>query len=546
MSPNGEKRAHPPAERLLAAQTRAIELAADTLRRTVLLDDRLRDMAEVEVGTTPSEVVYTENNLELERYKSKTEDQHEVPLLIVYALINQPFILDLQRDRSVVQRLLEAGHDVYIINWNEPSRLDQHLTLADYIQRYIDNVVDHIRDHSGQDAINLLGYCMGGTMSAIYAALNPEKVNALGLMAPPLYLDETGGVLERWGDERYFDPRPLTDTYGNVPGEFLGGGFSAMDPVTTSISKYIALWERLENEDFVENFARMERWLTDGVDLAGEAYAEFIEEIYQQNSLYTGDLTVGSERVDPANIDMPVLQILGEYDNLVPPAASRPFTDVVGSDRVTTIEYPTGHVGMAVSRSTHSHVWPEVAEWFLEHSGRPTRADILGEAIEQALGVDVETDVTVGNVTEVEIAIADRTREIARELVERDAGSIARFFEDVLDVDIDIHVRDTDVVVDIVTGEGIQTTVVERVGEAIRGEIREGIEDTDLAAGYELEDVTGIGPTYGGRLREAGIETVPGLAIADPKDVAASIDAPLAVAEKLIERAQALSGVSEH
>jgi polyhydroxyalkanoate synthase len=350
------------------AHSRAIDELAEATRKGQLLPERLAEMENIDVGMTPSNVVYEENKLELLHYESRTEEQNDVPILIVYALINRPFVLDLQPGRSVVERLLDAGHDVYLIDWNEPSRLDQHLTLHDYVNRYIDNCVDEVCERSEQDAINLLGYCMGGTMSAIYSALHPEKINALGLMAAGLYFDKSGGILEDWGSEEYFDPEDVTDTYGNVPAEMLDDGFKLMDPVDNYITKYITLYENLENDGFVGNFARMERWLDEGIDLAGDAYVQFLEKIYQNNELYRNELEIGGQQVDVENIDMPVLQILGEYDHLIPPTASKPFNDVVGSDDVSTIEYPTGHIGLSVSSSSHEDVWPEVCEWFYEKS----------------------------------------------------------------------------------------------------------------------------------------------------------------------------------
>jgi len=364
-----------PLSAALNAQTEMLDAAADATRKAGIAPERAAEIEDIDVGQTPSTVVYEENKLELLRYESMTDEQNEVPILVVYALINKPYILDLQPDRSVVRRLLEAGHDVYMIDWNEPSRLDQHLGLDDYISRYIDNCVDVVRDRSGQDSINFLGYCMGGTMSTIYAALHPEKVNALGLMAAGLCFDRTGGVLEQWGSEEYYDPEDVVETYGNVPAGLLDDGFALMDPVDNYLSKYVTLYENLESDDFVENFARMERWLDEGIDLAGQAYVEFLRKIYQNNELYNNELEIGGERVDVGAIDMPVLQIVGEYDHLIPPEASKPFNDVVGSDDVTTIEYPTGHIGMSVSSSTHEDVWPQVADWFHDRSERADEDD---------------------------------------------------------------------------------------------------------------------------------------------------------------------------
>ena len=366
----------------LDAQRKSLEALTDATDSNGDLPEAIETVENVEVGETPSEVVYTENKLELLHYKPEQagiepEETHETPILIVYALINRPYILDLQPERSVVRRLLEAGHDVYLIDWNEPSRLDQYLTLEDYVTRYSDNCVDEVRERSDQDAINLLGYCMGGTMSAMYAALNPEKVNALGLMAAGLCFENTGGVLEQWGQAEYYDPEDLTETFGNVPAEFLDVGFALMDPVDNYVSKYIRFYENLDNEGFVKNFGRMEQWLSDGIDVAGGAYEQFLEDIYQDNKLYRNELYLGDRHVDITNIDMPVIQIMGEYDHLIPADASKPFNDVIGSEDVTTIEYATGHIGLSVSGSSHENVWPQVCDWYADHQnpgGQPVES----------------------------------------------------------------------------------------------------------------------------------------------------------------------------
>jgi polyhydroxyalkanoate synthase len=391
--------------RSIAALTEATEASSD-------LPEAVETMESVEVGETPSEVVYTENKLELLHYRPEEagiepDETHDVPILIVYALINRPYILDLQPERSVVRRLLEGGHDVYLIDWNEPSRLDQHLTLEDYVCRYIDNCVDEVRERSGRDAINLLGYCMGGTMSTMYAALMPEKVNALGLMAAGLCFDDTGGVLEQWGESDHYDPEELTDTFGNVPAEFLDTGFALMDPVTNYVSKYVHFYENLDDEDFVENFARMERWLGDGIDVAGEAYDQFLQDVYQDNRLYRNELFLGDRHVDIDDVDMPILQVVGEYDHLIPTAASKPFNDVVGSDDVTTVEYSTGHIGLSVSSGSHEDVWPAVSDWYA--------------ANQNPGGDDVETVAGIGP------TYAERLRSAGIETVDdlREAGPVA-------------------------------------------------------------------------------------------------------------------------
>jgi polyhydroxyalkanoate synthase len=460
----------------LNTQQEAMDAMQNAMESGTAMPDQLERLEEVEVGQTPSEVVHTENKLELLHYESQTEEQHDVPILIVYALINKPFILDLQSDRSVVRRLLEAGHDVYLIDWNEPSRLDQHLTIHDYVERYIDNCVDVVRDRSGQESINILGYCMGGTFTAMYAALHPEKVRTLGLMAAGLCFDGTGGVLELWGDDEHYDPKAVQEALGNMPAEMLDVGFALMDPVANYVSKYVRFFDNVENDDFVENFARMERWLDEGIDVAGDTYVQFLEDIYQDNKLYNNELYLEDKHVDLAEIDMPVLQIMGEYDHLIPVDSSKPFNEVIGSSDTEIIEYPTGHIGLAVSGSSHRDVWPRVAEWYLEKSATdPEHLTAVEEAVEEAAEIDIDID-----------------HEAALE--------------------------------EGVTPDEEITAEAEAIEETVEAEAAAEVHDEDVdpagAEGSDLEEIDGIGPTYAERLREGGIVTVAELSEAAPEEVA--------------------------
>jgi polyhydroxyalkanoate synthase len=466
----------------LNTQRELLSAGTDAVGKVDVAADRVDRLQNIDVGQTPSEVVYTENKLELLHYESMTEEQNDVPILIVYALINKPFILDLQPDRSVVRRLLEAGHDVYLIDWNEPSRLDQHLTLDDYVNRYIDNCVDVVRERSGQDAINVLGYCMGGTMTAMYAALHPEKLRTLGLMAAGLCFDDTGGILELWGDENYYDPQEVTETFGNMPSWMLATGFALMDPVSNFVSKYVRFYDNMENEEFVENFARMERWLDEGIDVAGEAYVEFLEDLYQGNKLYNNEMQLNGKHVDVTNIDMPFLQVIGEYDHLIPPEASKPFDEVIASEDTETIQHSTGHIGLSVSGSSHDAVWPRVAEWYHHRSGLS----------------------------------AERRREIQAAVDELGA------------VDVDVVGEDDAGAVEIEIGDGDTESDVEADTETEVDEVE-----------ADVQSIDGIGPTYAERLREAGLETVAALAEADAEAVAEAAGVGVGRAENWIEQAQA-------
>ncbi|PCR90458.1 class III poly(R)-hydroxyalkanoic acid synthase subunit PhaC [Natrinema ejinorense] len=516
---------------VLDMQRQAWEATADLAEKTRVAPERTETFENVEVGATPSEVVYEENKLELLHYEPMTEEQHDIPILIVYALINKPYILDLQPDRSVVQTLLEAGFDVYLIDWGEPSKLDRSLSLDDYVNRYIDNCVDVVRERSGQDSINILGYCMGGTKSAMYASLYPEKVENLALMAAGLCFTGDGGVLELWGGEEYYDPDRVTDTFDNVPAEFLDVGFALMDPVANNVTKYVRFYDNVEDEDFVENFARMERWLDEGIDVAGEAYEEFIRDIYQDNKLYENELYLGGEHVDLTNIDMPVLQIVAEYDHLIPPAASKPFNDVIASDDTEILEFATGHIGMSVSSRSHAELWPDVCEWFEDRSnGADADAEPetpVAEEPDAALTEDVAGDESGTEELADGNSSVEASSDTGLDAETSELHGTDRSDEEIVERGEDDVQEEPAAPGEMTVDEGV---VEEVAGEDAASEIESETDD--------LTDLRGVGEAYAEDLTAAGIETFDALAAADVAELAAETGIAPSRIEDWIEQAR--------
>src|SRR3989304_262219 len=185
---------------------------------------------DVRVAPTPHDVVYEEDSLKLLRYRNEHSIDLQEPVLVCFALVNRPYILDLQPERSVVRQLLKRGFDVYLIDWGIPTAADRTLRLQDYVCGFMKNVVNFVCEHSQSPKLNLLGYCMGGTMSAMYTALYQEQVRNLILMAAPIDFSGDDGLLNLWTREEYFDVDALVDAFGNCPGSFLQSSFQMMKP----------------------------------------------------------------------------------------------------------------------------------------------------------------------------------------------------------------------------------------------------------------------------------------------------------------------------
>lgn len=351
----------------------------DSLTRGLVAPRRARQMldAAVDVGSTPSEQIYEEHTVEVHHYEPLADSRAasraasravDVPLVIVYAVINRPYLLDLEPGRSVVGRFLERGFDVYLVDWGEPSRLDARLGLGDYADRYLANAVSAVCERTGSDTVDLLGYCTGGTLATIFTALHPDRVNALGLLAPVLAFDTTGGIFRYWGREEYHDPARVVEAFGTVPGEWLAGEFSMVAPVEHYLARYVRHLANIQDEAVARRFARRLRWGMDTVDVPGELYRQFLVDLYRENRLMRGELTVDGTLVDLDGITMPVVDVVGTDDQFVPVEASRPFLEAIPSEDTDLLEVPTDHVGLSISERAHEDAWPRVCDWFARRS----------------------------------------------------------------------------------------------------------------------------------------------------------------------------------
>jgi polyhydroxyalkanoate synthase len=323
------------------------------------------------VGTTPADVVYRQHTLKLLRYHRATPATHAEPLLLCYALINRPYILDLQPDKSVVARYLDQGFDVYLIDWGVPGDGDHGLGLEDYVCDFLAGVVDFILARHGGASLHLLGYCMGGTIAALYAALWPERLRTLTLLAAPIDFGNRETLLSIWTDRKHFDVDGFIEAHGNCPAWFLQSCFQIMKPIQNFLEKHLSFYEGLDSEPRViaHHFA-MERWINDNIPVAGKTFRQFVKNLYQDNELVRGELRLRGQRIDLGRIVCPLLLMAARKDHLVDPTSTLGIQPHVGSRDVEAVTIPAGHVGLVVGGEAHRTVWPQATRWLAARSTR--------------------------------------------------------------------------------------------------------------------------------------------------------------------------------
>ena len=317
-------------------------------------------------GCSERDVVWRNGKLALYRYRPIARPAVSAPVLIVYALVNRPHMMDLQPDRSLIRGLLSSGLDVYLIDWGYPDGADRFTTLADYIEGYLEDCVRQILTVHAAKQLTLLGVCQGGVLSLCYAALHPERVRNLITMVTPVDFRTPADLLSKWVDKIDIDAFVAE---GNVPGDALNALFVSLMPFRLAHQKYVHLLASVtgtgteSGRETLDNFMRVEEWIFDSPDQAGTAFGEFVRWFYQENRLLQNRLEIAGRKVDLGKLDMPILNLIGKRDHLVPPAASAALESLVGSDDYTAIEFDLGHIGMYISARAQREVPAAIAGW---------------------------------------------------------------------------------------------------------------------------------------------------------------------------------------
>jgi polyhydroxyalkanoate synthase len=311
-------------------------------------------------GCSEKEEVWRSGKLRLYRYRSIAKPAGIAPLLIVYALVNRPSMMDLQEDRSLIRGLLAQGLDVYLIDWGYPDGADRFTTLEDYIERFIPACVEEILRSHRLEKLNLLGVCQGGVLSLCHAALHPDRVRNLITMVTPVDFHTQADLLSKW--VRKIDIGAWVGD-GNVSGDALNQLFLSLMPFRLTQQKYVELLRGAPDPKRIENFMRVEQWIFDSPDQAGAAFREFVTWFYQENRLARNRLEIASRAIRLESLRMPMLNLIGKRDHLVPPAASLALERLAGSDDFTTLELDLGHIGMYVSARAQREVPPAIAQW---------------------------------------------------------------------------------------------------------------------------------------------------------------------------------------
>jgi len=318
---------------------------------------------------TPYRVIFESGKVKVRHYEAKGPRRQRIPIVLVYALVKRPFVLDMQPGRSVVEFLTKLGFDVFLTDWIPPDAADAWRGFDAYVNGDLARTVRAVQIETGVAQLNVVGYCFGALLSLLYTAIHPGNVRNLITATLPFDMSSRDLPLYNMVD-KFSDPaiESIMQIYGNCPSWMVNGFFTAMAPTHHAIDKYIGLHRNARREGYTEMFELFERWMNSDVALAGRIFKEMTGDVFKRNLLALGELKVGGETIDLKRVTCPLLNVVAEFDDVVHPKSSLPLPDHVGSTDKRNLTFPTGHLGAMVSSAAHGKLWPQIGQWLTEHS----------------------------------------------------------------------------------------------------------------------------------------------------------------------------------
>jgi polyhydroxyalkanoate synthase len=319
------------------------------------------------LAQTPRDTVPLEGGASLHHFRGsdvRTELSRSsgVPMLLVPSLINRWYVMDLRPGASLVEALVGAGIDVWLLDWGAPEPEDRYLDWEAILKR-LGRATRRVLRETGAKTHGLLGYCMGGTLTAIHAAQHPATLAALVTLAAPIDFSK-GGLLRNMVDPSWFDPDAIADA-GNVAPTQMQAGFNALRP-TLDLTKLVSMPDLATDPKAREAFLALDAWASDNIAFPAAAYRRYIGELYQKNELIAGTHRVAGREVSLKAITCPTLAITATRDQICPAAAATALLAHVGSKDTRVLEVQGGHVGAVVGSRAARDMYPALARWLVE------------------------------------------------------------------------------------------------------------------------------------------------------------------------------------
>ncbi|HRO15772.1 MAG TPA: class I poly(R)-hydroxyalkanoic acid synthase [Paracoccus sp. (in: a-proteobacteria)] len=303
------------------------------------------------LALTPGKVVHRNRLIELIQYEPTAKRVHQVPLLILPPWINKFYILDMQPRNSMVKYLVDQGFTVFVVSWKNPDASMDGIGIEDYMDLGLLEASDVAREITGSPSVNVMGYCIGGTLLTMTLAMlaargeGEQRINSASFMVSlqdfsrvgdtAVFMDEPGLDLveQQMMDRGYLDSREMSNMFSLLRSNDL-------------------IWANVVNNYMLGNKPPafdLLYWNSDGTRMTRAAHSWYLRNTYAENNLIQpGKITLKGVPLDLARIEQDCYAVGAEKDHIVPWDAAWRITQLFGGD-VRFVRASSGHIAGVIN-----------------------------------------------------------------------------------------------------------------------------------------------------------------------------------------------------
>ncbi|HEY2637310.1 MAG TPA: alpha/beta fold hydrolase, partial [Solirubrobacteraceae bacterium] len=306
-------------------------------------------------------------------YRYHESGGHEpsgLPVLLIPPLAAPALCFDLRRGCSMAEHLVKSGHATYLVDYGEIAFSDRSLGLEHWVEDVIPNAVRAVSADAGGAPVQLVGWCLGGIMSLLAAADDPElPIRSLALVASPFDFTQVPLVAPL---------RPLANIGGGVLGTViyraLGGAPAPMVKWAFQLSgfdKYVtkplAVLQHLDDRDFLAQIEAVDRFMDNMLAYPGRTFGQLYHRFFRTNALAAGHLEFGDRTIELEEVRQPVMSIAGTGDGIAPLPAVHHVAELLPDASVRLERAPGGHLGVLTGRSARRTTWRHLDDFLWQH-----------------------------------------------------------------------------------------------------------------------------------------------------------------------------------
>jgi polyhydroxyalkanoate synthase len=284
-------------------------------------------------------------------------------VLFIPSLINRYYILDLDKERSLLRYLAAQGIATFVLDWGTPGGYEESFGCGDYTEKILLPAIEFLHRSTGKK-ITLGGYCMGGVFSLAAATLKPDMIEKLALFATPWNFHCHSFSPFVLGDDWRDMVTAQIDKNKHVSADFIQSLFYWTAPFVFE-QKYRRFAEM--SKTAAEEFVALEHWVNDGVPLTANVARECLIDWAQKNVLASGKWQVAGKKIDPRKIKIPTLVVIPENDHVVPRDCALPLANALWQRKILTPH--AGHVSMIVGQDAKKQLWEPLVKWLASSRG---------------------------------------------------------------------------------------------------------------------------------------------------------------------------------